>query len=113
MATAVNRIHATFLAAMVGLVLPRLDLAMESVNGSPGMDQCSIAFVPKRNFSEIGEGLQRTVSNRLNSNTYVGTIHEAHGNYEVEAGKMSVNEKVLDPQTHFRRRKLSKKMPRL
>ena len=100
-ATVETRVHDAILSAMEGLVLPRVELAMKSVNESSGLDSESVVLDPDlRNFSGNIESLQMAASSRMHSITDLNKIDETRGNITVEASELSVNEKNFDQQAH-------------
>ena len=75
--TVYARIHDAILAAMDNLVIPRVELATNSLNVSFVRDPGFILLDPyQRSFSGNVEGLQMTASTTLNSNTDLNRIDD-------------------------------------
>ena len=86
---------------MDSLVLPTVEQAVKSINASCGKDPKSVCFDPdQKHFSRKADGLQMTVSSRLNSNIDSSKIDEIRAKTIVEEGELSVIEKNCDWQTH-------------
>ena len=77
-------VHDVILAAMDGLVTPRVELAKKPVNASSRCNRGSVVLdSDQRGFPENAEGLQMTTSSRLISNINVSRIDETRGNFIV------------------------------
>ena len=86
---------------MENLVIPRVELAMKSFNGSSGQDMDNV--VPDRNQRVLPgniQGLQMTALSRMNSNIDLNKIDETCGNITVEVGDLPVSVKNFDRHTN-------------
>ena len=100
-----TRVQDAVLTALENLVIPRVELAMKSVNASSGRRVDSVVLdCDQRDFSGNIEGLQMTASSRVNSHTDLNRIDETRGNIIVERGDLLVNERNIDRQTHTHHR---------
>ena len=91
MTTVEKRVHDAVLTAIESLVIPRIELAMKSVNASSVSGVDSVVLDPDpREFSAYIEGLQFTTSSRINLHTDFNRIEETHGNITVEGGDLTV-----------------------
>ena len=76
------------------MVIPRVEIARNSVNASPGRGVRSVALEPdQRDLSGNFEGLQMIISSKINSYTDFNGFDETRGNITVEGGDLTVNEK--------------------
>ena len=101
MTTVETRVQDAVLSAIEDLVLPRVELAMKSINASSGRDADSVVPDPDwRDFSGNIEGLQMTTSSRFNSNSDLNRIDENRGSIAVEGGDLLVNERNFERQTN-------------
>ena len=101
MTTVETKAQNAVLTVIENLVLPRVELAMKSVNASSGHRVGGAVLDPDGvDFSGNIEGLQLTTSNRINSHTDWNRIDETRGNTIVEEGDLSVNWRNIDRQTH-------------
>ena len=84
-----SRVRDAMLTAIKNLVIPRVEPGKKSVNahrvGSVVMDP------EQRDFSENVEGLQLTISSRINSHTDLNKMNETCGNISVEGGDLLIN----------------------
>ena len=87
------RIQDAVLTAIENLVIPRVELALNSANASSGWSvDGNVLELDQRDFSGIIEGLQMTASSRINSGTDLNKIDETRGNIPVEESDLLVNE---------------------
>ena len=94
MTTVKTRVLDAVLTAIENLLIPTVELAMESVNASSGCGVDSIVLDPDQgDFSGNIEGPQMTASSRINSHAVIDRIDETRGNITIEGGDMTVNEK--------------------
>ena len=85
MTTVETRVQNAILTAVKNLVIPRVELAMKSVNTSSGCGVDSVVLDPdRRDFSGNIEGHQMPFSNRLNSHADLNRIHKTCGDITVE-----------------------------
>ena len=101
MAMVQTRVQDAILTAMKSVMIPRVELAIKSVNASFRQNTASV--VPESDQSDFSrniEGLQVAASNRKNSNTDSNKIVENRGNNTVKGGDLSVNERNFDRKTH-------------
>ena len=105
MTTVETRVQGAVLTAIENLVIPRIELAMKSVNASTERVEVSVVLNPdQRDFSGNIESLQLTASSRLNSHTNLNRFDETRGNITVESGDLLVNGRNIDRQTHTHHR---------
>ena len=89
------------LTSIESFIIPRIELAMKSVNASSGHGVGSVMLDPlEEYFSGNIEGLQMTSSSRINSHIYLNGIDETRGNITVEEGDLLVNERNFERHTH-------------
>ena len=101
MATDEARVHDAKLTALQGIVITRVELAMKSVNASPGRDIDIVVPDPNQiDFSGNMEALQMTASSRMNSNTELNKVDVTCSIVTVEVVDLSVNERNFDRHTH-------------
>ena len=94
-------VRVAVLTALELLLIPRLELAMKSVNASSGPDVNSVVPDPdQRKFSGYIESLQMTASSRISSKTEPNNIYETLSYISVEKVELSVSHRNFDPQTH-------------
>ena len=83
------------------LVIPRVDLAMKSINASSGHGVGSVVLDPdQRGCSGNIEGLQMIASIRLNSHRDLNRIDETLGITNVDGDDLLVIGRNIDRQTH-------------
>ena len=81
-------------------VVPRMELTMRSIGISSARNLDSVVLDPdQKDFSGDTNGLQRTASNRLNSNTNPNGVNETRGNITFEGRDLPVGKKNLDRET--------------
>ena len=96
-----TRVHHVLLSSIKILVTPRVELAVKSVNASPGRGIGGVVSVPyQKDFSGNIGGLQTTAASRINSHTDSNRIIWTRGNITVEGGDFLVDERNIDRQTH-------------
>ena len=99
MTTVETRIQDALLTAMENLEIPRVELAMKSINASPGRSVDGNVLDPdQRDFSGNVQGLQMTAWSRILSCTGLNKIDETRGNITVEEGYLVVYEKIINRQ---------------
>ena len=101
MTTVETKVQEAVLTAIGNLLIPRVELALKSVNVSTGHVVGSVVLdLDQRDFSEKVEGLQITASSRINANTDLNEIDETRSNNTIEAGELLVNEMNVDRHEH-------------
>ena len=105
MTTVETRVQDAAMTEKESLVIPRVELAMKSVNASYGQGVVSVVLDPDQgDFSVNIEGLQMTASSRINSPTDFNKIDVTRGNFTIEGGDLLFNERNIDRQTHTHHR---------
>ena len=98
--TVETRVQGAVLTAIGNLIIPRVELAVKSVNTSSRHGIGSVVLDPdRRDFSGNIEGLQLTASSRIKSQTDLRKIDETRGNITVEGEDLLVNGRNVDRQT--------------
>ena len=98
--TVETRVHDAISDKLHNLVTPKVELVTKSVNASSGRDGSFPLDLPQITFWGNADGLQMTVSSRLNSSTDLKGIDDTLGNITLGAGDISTNEGNYDKQTH-------------
>ena len=94
MTTVETRMQGAVLFAIENLLIPRVELAMKSVNASSGREVGSVVLDPdQRDFSGNMEGLRMTASSRTNSHKDLNRINETRCNITVEGGRWLVGQR--------------------
>ena len=97
MTTVETTVQDEVMSAIESLVFPRVELALKSVIAPSGHRPGSVMLDPdQRDFPGIIEGLQITVSSRINSHTYLNRIDETRGNFAVEGSVLLVDGRNVD-----------------
>ena len=100
--TVETRVQDVRLTAIDNLLIPRLEVAMKSVNASSRQDIHSVApDQDQKDFSGDVEDRQLTALTRMNSSTDLYKIDETPGSVNVEGGSLSVHERNFDQQTNI------------
>ena len=101
MTTLETRFQDAVLTAIENLVIPRVEMAMKSINASSGRNQdVNVMERDQRDFSGDIEDLRMTASSRINPYTDLNKIDKTRGNSALEVNDLVVNEKNIDRQTH-------------
>ena len=80
MTTVETRVQDAMMIEIENLVIPRVELALKSVNALSGHEFGSVVLDPdQRDFSGNIEGLQMTASSRMNSHIDLIRIGETRG----------------------------------
>ena len=88
-------------------MIPRVELAMKSVNASSGRGVDSFVLDPDwRDFLGNIESLQMIAQSRINSHTHLNRIDETRGSITVQGGDLTINEKNFERQAHNHRNNL-------
>ena len=96
-----SRVQDAVLTGIENLAIPRMELAMRSVNAPWGRSVDGNVLEPDpKDFLGNIEGLQMTTSSRINSHTDLSRIDEIRGNITVEEGDLLVNEMNIDRQKY-------------
>ena len=94
MTTAETRVQDALLTAIENLLIPRVKLAMKSVNASSGREVGSVVLdSDQRDFSGNIESLRMTASSRTNSHKDLNRINETRCNITVEGGRWLVGQR--------------------
>ena len=89
-------VQVAILSATESLVIPRVELAMKSVNAfSEHSVDNAVPDPDQKDFSGNIEGHLMTTSGRINLNTDLNKIDVTRGNITVKGGDLSINEKTL------------------
>ena len=95
------------LTTIENLVIPRVEVAMKSsIAPSERSVGGNVIEPDQRDFLGNTEGLQMTVSSRINSHKDLNRIDETHSNIIVEEGDLLVNKKSIDRQTYAHHTKI-------
>ena len=94
-------VQVAVLTAIENLVIPRMELAVKSVNvpSERSVDGNVLEPDKKDNLGNTA-GLRMTTSRGINSLTDINRIDETRGNITVEEGDLLSNEKNIDRQTY-------------
>ena len=91
-----TRVQDAVLTAVEILVIPRVELPLESANThSERSVDGNVLELDQRDFLGNIESLRMTASCRINSHTDLNRIDETRGNITVEEGDLLVNERTL------------------
>ena len=100
-----TRVQDAVLTAIENLVIPRVELAMNSANARSERSADSNVLEPdQRDFLGDIKSLRMTASSRINSHMDLNRIDETRSNITVEEGDLMVNEKNIDRRTHAHHR---------